>query len=78
MPRDSVRDLGDEELLSELATHRQKLFDLRFKLATGALEDWTRLGQEKKQIARILTELREREIAAAELAGAGADTEASR
>jgi large subunit ribosomal protein L29 len=78
MPRDNVRDLGDTELLAELDTHRQKLFDLRFKLATGALEDWSRLGQEKRQIARILTELREREIAAADVAVAGADTEAAR
>ncbi len=77
MAKFSARDMGDVELISELATRRQKLFDLRFKLATGSLEDTTRLAQEKQAIARILTELREREIAAAEVARSGSEMEAS-
>ena len=66
MPKTSVRDLGDSELLDELSRHKQELFEMRFKLATGSLENTTRMSEEKRQIARILTELREREIAAAE------------
>jgi large subunit ribosomal protein L29 len=54
--------------LTALAEHREKLFDLRFKHATGSLENTSRLAQEKRAISRVLTELREREIAAAEAA----------
>jgi len=68
MANTQVRDLGDAELIDELARHKQELFDLRFKLATGSLENTSKLIGEKRQIARILTELREREIAAAEAA----------
>ena len=68
MPKTIVSDLGDRELLDELARHRKELFALRFKLATGSLETTSKLSAEKQQIARILTELREREIAAAEAA----------
>ena len=42
------------------------LFNLRFQLATGQLENHSRLGQVKREVARVLTELREREISAAE------------
>ena len=66
MAKTTVSDLGDSELIDELARHRQELFTLRFKLATGSLEATSKLAGEKRQIARILTELREREIAAAE------------
>ena len=66
MAKTTVRDLGDSELLDELSRHKQELFEMRFKLATGSLENTTRMSEEKRQIARILTELREREIAAAE------------
>ena len=68
MAKTVVRDLGDRELIEELARRRQELFHLRFKLATGSLEATSKLRGEKQQIARILTELREREIAAAEAA----------
>ncbi|HBX79169.1 MAG TPA: 50S ribosomal protein L29 [Acidimicrobiaceae bacterium] len=58
--------MGDAELLEELARRKQELFELRFKLATGALENTSKLANEKRMVARILTELRAREIAAAE------------
>ena len=67
MAKTTVRDLDDAELIDQLARHKQELFELRFKLATGSLENTTRLTLEKRQIARILSELREREIAAAEV-----------
>ena len=69
----ALRDLDDSALLTELGNRRRELFELRFKLATGSLEQTSKLKAEKRQIARILTELRVREIAAAE----AADKEAS-
>ena len=68
MAKQSVRDLGDAQLLDELAAAKDALFKARFELATGALENTTRLGHWRRQVARINTELREREIAAAEAA----------
>ena len=72
MAKDSVHDLGDAQLLDELAATKEALFKDRFALATGSLENTARLSQWKRKIARINTELREREIAAADAAG---DTE---
>ena len=61
-----VRDLTDDELLIRLAETKQELFTLRFQLVTGQLDNSARIGQVKRDIARLLTSLREREIAAAE------------
>jgi large subunit ribosomal protein L29 len=69
MSKNSVREFGDAELLDELNRARQELFELRFKLATGSLENTSQLQNWKRRIARINTELREREIAAAEAQG---------
>ncbi|WP_334143299.1 50S ribosomal protein L29 [Rhabdothermincola sp.] len=62
----ALRDLNDGELLERLAETKQELFNLRFQHVTGQLENHARLGQVKKDVARIMTELRAREIAAAE------------
>jgi large subunit ribosomal protein L29 len=62
----SPRDLSDSELVEELANAREELFNLRFQLVTGQLDNHARLGQLRRDIARGLTELRNREIAAAE------------
>jgi len=56
----------DEELLNRLAEAKQELFNLRFQHVTGQLDNYARLGQMKKEVARINTILRDREIAAAE------------
>ena len=61
-----LRLLGDGELLSRLGEARRELFNLRFQLATGQLDNSARLGAVRKDIARLSTFLREREIAAAE------------
>ena len=61
-----LRDLGDSELLERLAPAKEELFNLRFQHVTGQLDNTARLGAVRKQIARLNTELREREIAAAE------------
>jgi len=58
--------LGDEELVHRLADTRKELFNLRFQIATGQLDSPARLSQVRRDIARMLTVLREREIAAAE------------
>ena len=63
--------LGDAELLERLAESRKELFNLRFQLATGQLDNSARLGEVRREIARLATFLREREIAAAEAAGEG-------
>jgi large subunit ribosomal protein L29 len=58
--------LGDEELVHRLADARKELFNLRFQFATGQLDSSSRLKEVRRDIARMLTVLREREIAAAE------------
>ena len=62
----SLRDLGDTDLLERLNDSKEELFNLRFQLATGQLENHARVQQVKHEVARALTELREREISAAE------------
>jgi large subunit ribosomal protein L29 len=56
-----LRELSDEELERRLAEGRENLFNLRFQLATGALENTARLQLAKRDIARILTIQAERE-----------------
>jgi large subunit ribosomal protein L29 len=50
-----LRELSDEELERRLAESRENLFNLRFQMATGALENSARLGLAKRDIARILS-----------------------
>jgi large subunit ribosomal protein L29 len=70
MAGQTTHDLGVDELIARLAEEKDRLFKLRFQIATGQLDNSARIKQTKKDIARILTELRAREIAAAEaLAG---------
>jgi large subunit ribosomal protein L29 len=59
-------DQSDANLVDKLAETKQELFNLRFQHATGQLENNARLGHTRREIARINTELRTREIAAAE------------
>ena len=61
-----IREMTDPELETRLAESKQELFNLRFQLATGQLDNTARIGDVKKQVARIETILREREIEAAE------------
>jgi large subunit ribosomal protein L29 len=66
-----LRILGDREMLERLSEARRELFNLRFQLATGQLDNSSRLGAVRRDIARLATFLREREIAAAEAAEEG-------
>ena len=61
-----LRDLAADQLLAQLGESKQELFNLRFQIATGQLENSAQISQVKRDIARINTVLREREIAAAE------------
>jgi large subunit ribosomal protein L29 len=61
-----LREMMDDELFNRLADAKQELFNLRFQLVTGQLDNYARLPQVKREVARINTILREREIAAAE------------
>jgi large subunit ribosomal protein L29 len=71
---DEFLSMSDAELVDRLAESRREVFNLRFQLATGQLDNTARLGAVKKDIARVMTVLRDREIAAAEaLAANGED-----
>ena len=61
-----VREMDDEGLLRALTETKEELFNLRFQLVTGQLDNHTRIRQVKRHVARLATELRAREIAAAE------------
>ena len=60
------RSLDDAALVQELAEVKDALFKLRFQNATGQLDDVSAIKKQRKQVARINTELRAREIAAHE------------
>mgnify|MGYP001210698786 CR=1 FL=1 len=60
-----IKGLADQELAQKLKDTRTELFNLRFQLATGQLDNPGRIKAVKKDIARLHTELRAREIAAA-------------
>ncbi len=57
-----LRGLPDDELLAQIDAAKEELFNLRFQLATGQLDNPARLKQVRHQVARIATVLREREI----------------
>ena len=57
-----LRDLGGDDLVERLDSSKEELFNLRFQLATGQLDNPMRIGQVRHEIAQILTILREREL----------------
>jgi large subunit ribosomal protein L29 len=63
-----LRELNDDALLQRLAEAREEQFNLRFQNATGQLDNTTRLREVRRDIARLRTFLRQREIEAAEAA----------
>jgi large subunit ribosomal protein L29 len=68
-----LRDLQDDELDTRLAEAKAELFNLRFQHVTGQQDNYARLGQVKRDVARIQTLLRAREIEAAEAAERAAE-----
>ena len=65
MKATEIRELDQAALESKLKDSRAELFNLRFRLATGQLDDTNKIGTVKKDIARLQTEIRSRQIAAA-------------
>ena len=61
-----LRISTEEELHAKLAEAKEELFNLRFQIATGQLDNVARIPQVRREVARIETLLREREIAAHE------------
>ena len=59
-------DLTPEELETRLDETKEELFNLRFQNATGQLDNYKRIGQLKKDVARIKTVQRHRELTEAE------------
>ena len=59
-----IRELSAEDLAAKLSEARAELFNLRFQMATSQLDNTARVGQVKKDIARIQTEMRARELSA--------------
>jgi large subunit ribosomal protein L29 len=57
-----IRDLGDTELFERLESDKEELFNLRFQLATGQLDNPMRIKQVRHEIAQILTIVRERDL----------------
>jgi large subunit ribosomal protein L29 len=55
-----IREMTDEELTETLLESKGEKFNLRFQLATNQLDNTARIGEVKKDIARILTVMRER------------------
>jgi large subunit ribosomal protein L29 len=59
-----LRDLGEAELFERLESDKEELFNLRFQLATGQLDNPMRIKQVRHEIAQILTIVRERDLEA--------------
>ncbi len=57
-----AHDLKDDVLVAKLIDAKQEAFNLRFRQATGELENTARVGQAKRDIARLLTVAKERGI----------------
>jgi large subunit ribosomal protein L29 len=64
--RTELIELVDDELEHRLAEAKAELFNLRFQHVTGKLDNYARIGQLRRDVARIMTVLREKEIAEAE------------
>ncbi|MBN2472095.1 MAG: 50S ribosomal protein L29 [Anaerolineae bacterium] len=65
MSVNQIRQMDTDEIRSALEDAKSELFNLRFQREAGTLENTTRIRQLRKNVARYLTILREREIAAA-------------
>ena len=70
MAKQNLTELSDSDLLELLDETKDELLNLRFQIVTGQLDNNQRIGLVRKDVARIKTELRMREISAAEAAEA--------
>ena len=62
----AMTELSDDDVLAALSESKEELFNLRFQLVTGQLDNYSRIKVLRKDVARAMTELRAREIAKAE------------
>jgi large subunit ribosomal protein L29 len=62
MKGSEVHDLKDDELIAKLIDAKQEAFNLRFRKATGELENTARVGQARRDVARLMTVAKERGI----------------
>jgi large subunit ribosomal protein L29 len=62
MKVNDIRDMSEVELEQKITSLKEELFNLRFQLATGQLENPLRIREVKKTIARVKTIQREREM----------------
>ena len=67
-----IRDMDTEDLHSRISELKEELFNLRFQLATGQLDNHRRMKFVRREVARIRTILRERDFAVAASVAAGA------
>lgn len=65
MKAKELRNMTDAELTKKLSDLKEEYFNLRFQLATGQLANPANIKETKRDIARVMTILRERETAAA-------------
>lgn len=63
MKANELRDLSTEQLVEKEQGFKEELFNLRFQLATGQLENTARIKEVRKNIARVKTVLRQAELA---------------
>ena len=61
-----VKKLGDDEIDIEVASLRRRLFDLRCQMVTEKIQNTAQFGHVKRDIARLLTEKRSRQVTAAQ------------
>jgi len=64
MKLDELQELTDEELNQKLLEAKKNLFNLRFQLATGQLDNYARIKAAKKDIARVYTVKKQKELSA--------------
>ena len=57
-----IRNLSTEEIMKKIESNKEELFNLRFSQATGNLEKPSRIRELRKEVARMKTTIREREL----------------
>lgn len=70
MNLDEIRDMTSDELIESLTEAKEEQFNLRFQVATNQLDNTARIKEVKKDIARMLTVMRERQLTDAAMASA--------
>ena len=71
-----LRELTDDQLVERAESAKEELFNLRFQLATGQLDNSSAIKKVRHEIARIATVIRQRDIEARQTAASATDAEA--